>query len=333
MSLDASWQSVLRCPVCHGELSKAPDQYTCVETSCARSFPLVDGVPILINETSSIFRVKDYLSRGSASTWASSDSRSRRAIRRVVAKLPAISQNIKARGNFLRFGGFLASDIPRPKVLVLGGRGIGEGFDSILFDSRFTFLETDASLGSRVMLVCDAHDLPFADQTFDGVIAQAVLEHTLDPYRCVEEMHRVMTPRGLVYAETPFMQQVHGGCYDFTRFTHLGHRRMFRRFEEIDSGATCGPGMALAWAYTYLLLSAVRSERARWLVERFAQVTSFWLKLLDPWLIEKPGSLDAASAYFFMGRSSNDSLSDRDLIRQYRGGVRKGSSSWVGPRS
>ena len=136
MSLDASWQSVLRCPVCHGELSKAPDQYTCVETSCARSFPLVDGVPILINETSSIFRVKDYLSRGSASTWAPSNSRSRRAIQRVVAKLPAISQNIKARGNFLRFGGLLASNIPRPKVLVLGGRGIGEGLGSIRVSQR-----------------------------------------------------------------------------------------------------------------------------------------------------------------------------------------------------
>ena len=61
--------------------------------------------------------------------------------------------------------------------------------------------------------------------------------------------------RGVVYAETPFMQQVHMGPYDFTRFTHSGHRRLFRRFEEVESGAVCGPGMALAWAYQYFLLS------------------------------------------------------------------------------
>jgi SAM-dependent methyltransferase len=293
----------------------------------------VDGVPILINEANSIFRVEDYLSRGSTSIGGRSDSRSRRAIRSVVAKLPQIGQNIRARENFLRFGRLLASAASRPKVLVLGGRGIGEGFDAILFDSRFAFLETDASLGPRVMLVCDAHDLPFADQAFDGVIAQAVLEHTLDPYRCVEEMRRVLSTRGLVYAETPFMQQVHGGRYDFTRFTHLGHRRVFRRFEEIDSGATCGPGMALAWAYKYFLLSAVKSDKARWLVTRFAEMTSFWLKFLDPWLIERPGTLDAASAYFFIGRASGDTLADQDLVRQYRGGIRTSSSSWTGPRS
>ena len=50
---------------------------------------------------------------------------------------------------------------------------------------------------------------------------------------------------GLVYADTPFMQQVHMGRYDFTRFTYLGHRRLFRKFEEIDSGAVSGPAMAL----------------------------------------------------------------------------------------
>ena len=119
MSLNASWQSVLRCPVCHGELSKAPDQYMCVETSCARLFPLVNGVPILINEANSLFRVKDYLSRARASSVVSSDSRSRRAIRRLVAKLPPISQNIRARENFLRFGALLA-----------------ESLSAILFDSR-----------------------------------------------------------------------------------------------------------------------------------------------------------------------------------------------------
>ena len=47
---------------------------------------------------------------------------------------------------------------------------------------------------------------------------------------------------GLVYAETPFLQQVHGGPYDFTRFTHLGHRRLFRKFIELESGATAGAG-------------------------------------------------------------------------------------------
>ncbi len=44
------------------------------------------------------------------------------------------------------------------------------------------------------MLICDAHDIPFADRSFDGVIVQAVLEHVVDPFRCCEEIHRVLIP-------------------------------------------------------------------------------------------------------------------------------------------
>ena len=59
--------------------------------------------------------------------------------------------------------------------------------------------------------------------------------------------------------------------YDFTRFTHLGHRRLFRRFEEIESGAVCGPGMTLAWSYTYFLTSFTTSRILSRLFEVFAK--------------------------------------------------------------
>ena len=66
-------------------------------------------------------------------------------------------------------------------------------------------------------------------------------------------MYRVLKYDGLVYAETPFMQQVHMGKYDFHRFTHLGHRRLFRDFSQIESGVMCGLGMALACGYYYFI--------------------------------------------------------------------------------
>ena len=181
------------------------------------------------------------------------------------------------------------------------------------------FVESDVSFGPRTTLICDAHDIPFEDRFPDGVIVQAVLEHVADPYRCSEEIHRVLKDKGVVYAETPFMQQVHGGQYDFTRFTHIGHRRLFRRFEEIDSGAACGPGMALAWSYQYFLLSFSTSRRWRAVIHLFAGLTSFYLKYVDHYLIDKPGTLDAASSFYFMGRKSGRDLSDRKLIKLYRG--------------
>lgn len=41
-------------------------------------------------------------------------------------------------------------------------------------------------------LLADGLNLPFADDTFDAVYSQAVLEHVPDPQRAVDEMHRVL---------------------------------------------------------------------------------------------------------------------------------------------
>jgi len=181
------------------------------------------------------------------------------------------------------------------------------------------FIESDVSFGPRTKIIFDAHSIPFADHYFDCVIIQAVLEHVVDPYTCVKEVHRVLKDDGLVYAETPFMQQVHMGKYDFHRFTHLGHRRLFRDFSEIESGTMCGPGMALAWAYSYFIFSFFGSKKMRKLLIPFTNITAFFWKYFDYLLIDKPGSIDAASGYFFMGKKSATRLSDRELLRQYRG--------------
>ena len=188
-------------------------------------------------------------------------------------------------------------------------------------NSSIELVESDISFGPRTRLICDGHDLPFKDKSFDGVICQAVLEHVVDPFRSVEEIYRVLKESGLVYAETPFMQQVHGGRYDFARFTHLGHRRLFRMFEEIDSGAGVGPGTALSWSYQYFLLSFFTSRKLRALIKLFSSLTSFYLKYFDYYLINKPGALDAASGYYFLGRKSEKVLSDQELIKLYRGAV------------
>lgn len=199
---------------------------------------------------------------------------------------------------------------------------MGEGMQEILSNAAIRFVETDVLAGPRTNLICDAHDIPFEDDTFDGAIIQAVLEHVADPYRCVEEIFHVLSESGLVYAETPFMQQVHMGKYDFTRFSHLGHRRLFRKFEEIASGAVGGPGLVLALSFRYFLLSFVTSKTAKFLVHIFSSLAFFWLKYFDYYLIQKPCTFDAATGYYFTGRKSNRILSDRELIEGYKGCIR-----------
>jgi SAM-dependent methyltransferase len=181
------------------------------------------------------------------------------------------------------------------------------------------FVSTDIYLNSLVVVVCDAHDIPFEDETFDGVIAQGLLEHVVDPYRCVQEMYRVVKKKGLVYVEVPFMQPVHAGAFDFTRFSQLGLRRLFRQFEEIGCGALAGPGGALAWAWRSFWASFVVSRKVRYFVIGLTLLTAFWWKWLDRWLISKPTAFDSSLSYYFLGRKSNSIVSDREILESYRG--------------
>ena len=315
IKLSKGVQELLRCPICKTRLNMMPDHLVCLNSKCGVQFPLIDGVPVLLNEQASLFSIDDFVSRRST-TVNLRGSRIKKTLQRLI---PSSSANIKGESNYATFASLLTSQVSTPRILIIGGRILGQGMNSLVSNSSLELVETDVSFGPRTMLICDAHDIPFEDGSFNGVVAQAVLDDLVDPQRCVEEIHRVLKTHGLVYAETPFMQQVHGGRYDFTRFTHLGHRRLFRRFDEIDSGAVCGPGMALAWSYEHFLLSFTRTRALRDLIKAFARLTSFYLIFFDNYLIDKAGTLDAASGVYFMGRKENHILSDRELIRLYRG--------------
>jgi uncharacterized protein YbaR (Trm112 family) len=319
LKLSPGMQAQLCCPVCKSNLELATDEFRCLNRVCGRCFPIVDGVPVLINDAESLFSTEDVLR--SAKNGAPRQARSK--LSKLAAHLvPSISANVNADRNYATFGKALLAMANNPRVLVVGSGMLGAGIDKLLaLSSRVEMIESDIGIRPRVTLVCDAHDIPFNDQVFDGVVVQAVLEHVADPHRCVEEIHRVMTPGGIVYAETPFMQQVHGGPYDFSRFTHLGHRRLFRKFDEVESGVACGPGMALAWSYLYFLLSFARSSSSRRLLQTFGRLTSFYLTYFDRFLVSRAGAFDAASGYYFIGKKNGRTLSDRELVQLYRGGI------------
>lgn len=308
--------ALLRCPACGSTLDAGTDGYAC--TGCERTFPVVHGIPVLIDESRSLFSHADFVAER-PTTWQPTS----KLRQRVSRFLPSLSQNMKAEENYGALRELLLADggESRPRVLVVGGSRVGQGMGEFADDPRLDLIESDVSFGPRTSLVCDAHQLPLADGSVDAVVIQGVLQALLDPQAAVAEIHRVLRPGGYVYAETPFMQQVCVARFDFTRFTHLGHRRLFRWFEELRSGAVCGPGMALAWSYQYFLLSFFERPRARTAVKGFTRVTAFWLKYVDHHLIDRPGGIDAASGVYFLGRRSETPLPDDELIARYRGAV------------
>ncbi len=277
---------------------------------CEASYPSDRGRPALLDSERSPFARFDaaasHVGRGG---W----------VGRAAAWLPRLSDNRRTAEKIGRFVDLACRATPRPRLLSLGCGEGGQGMRPALADPRVEWLETDVRWTSRTALLLDAHQIPFEDSSFDGVVLQAVLEHVLDPAQAVSEVWRVLRPGGLVYAETPFLQHVHAGEHDFTRFTHLGHRRLFRWFREVESGAAAGPGVALAWAWQGFLLSCCRGRAARRAASAAARLSAFWLKYPDRALLDRPGAFDCASAYYFLGSRADAPLPDEELLRLYRG--------------
>ena len=293
MKITTALQERLICPHCRSGLDRLGESFVC--KSCGNGYPVIGGIPILIDESASGFRISSYQRRKPLT----GGERAKRALR---GALPAISMNVAAKRNYRGFREMLFTLSRAPRVLIIGGATAGAGTSELLEDDRIDFVELDVAIDERTTLVCDAHVLPFADQTFDGVIFQAVMMYLEDYPRCIREIFRVLKPGGIVYSDAPFVQQVVGGEYDFYRFTLRGHEYQFRQFERVSSGISCGPAMATAWSIQYLLLSFSESGAVRAAIRVLCKCTLFWMKYLDLLLVNKRGSVDAAAGTYFWGR-------------------------------
>ena len=76
--------------------------------------------------------------------------------------------------------------------------------------------------------------LPFLDNSVDGVISIAVLEHVRDPFACAREITRVLKPGGKLVCCVPFLQPEHGYPHHYFNMAPQGLRALFERILEID---------------------------------------------------------------------------------------------------
>src|SRR6185369_14558277 len=270
----------------------------CSNRACDYSrvgFPMVDAQPVLIDFAASIFERRMY------------DAESGSRLQRVT-----FGGNPVAVSNSAKFIDLLKRESRRPVVLVVGGGTIGSGADDLYRDDAIELVGTDVYASPHTVLVADAHKLPFEDGVFDGVWVQAVLEHVLEPATVVAELHRVLRLDGLVYAETPFMQQVHEQAYDFSRFTQSGHRWLFRRFSEISAGPVGGAGVALAWSIRYFSRALGAGNK----LSRLIALPFFWIRYLDAFGRGRAAA-DAASGFFFLGRRAEQAMDPHAMPEYY----------------
>ncbi|MEV0219651.1 class I SAM-dependent methyltransferase [Streptomyces sp. NPDC050704] len=307
---------LLVCPRCRSGLTDTTGGLNCTVSTCAYrspgAFPMAGRWPVLVDFERSV------VDCGEAVRTADRTDTARPGPAGGADALPALLRRVFKPPNRIAAQNvdLLLRSLPgpAPTLLVVGGATVGNGVNAAYHDPRVQVIGFDIVGSPVTQFIADAHQIPLPSASVDAVLVQAVLEHVLDPHLVVAEIHRVLKGGGLVYAETPFLQQVHAGAHDFTRFTASGHRYLFRRFEELAAGPVAGPGTQLLWSVDHLVRGLTRSA----LAGRAVRGLMFWLRALDR-LVPPEYATDDASALFFLGRRSDRELTAQEIVAYYRG--------------
>jgi 2-polyprenyl-3-methyl-5-hydroxy-6-metoxy-1,4-benzoquinol methylase/uncharacterized protein YbaR (Trm112 family) len=194
---DPRFIEILACPKCKGSLVSDADNLRC--TSCGEVFIVEGNIPVLITKPNSIegFDYQthytldaeqfDYFEERTGAT-----AHSERRLREYILSL-----------------------VPKNSESILDV-GCGSAWVAKAFQNSSTFVcSPDISSENprkaverypspnHVGVAADTYYLPFADNSFDTIIATEIIEHLHDPKAFAAELLRVVKPDGAAIISTP----------------------------------------------------------------------------------------------------------------------------------
>lgn len=84
------------------------------------------------------------------------------------------------------------------------------------------------------------HKLPYKTGSFDYVISDQVIEHLADPFKAVNESHRVLRKNGIAIHTSCFINPIHFGPSDYWRFSCDALKVLCRPFSKIVQTGSWG---------------------------------------------------------------------------------------------
>jgi SAM-dependent methyltransferase len=122
---------------------------------------------------------------------------------------------------------FLDAQATDARVLVLGAS------DRPVRASFPRSVRSDVLFYPSLDVQCDAHHLPFADNSQPVILALEMLEHCHTPQQVIDECYRVLQPGGQLILSTRFIFPLHDAPHDYYRYTKYGLRHLCRAFEQV----------------------------------------------------------------------------------------------------
>lgn len=216
--------TALRCPDCVRGIIYDGSSLLC--ETCNISYPIFDGIPILLSHRSP-FAGK------SLETW-----------RQEMSNINNWSK-YRARRLLPRTTPYDLGRCHYDKVV----NAVSDGHVALNLASGRTprpsgqWVNVDIKFSANVDIIADAHFLPFADNTFRAIVCVNSLEYFKWPWQAASEIVRVLAPGGMLYVNTPFVMPY---CGDRYRFHSSALRELFANLEIYGPYATAGPVRTIA---------------------------------------------------------------------------------------
>jgi SAM-dependent methyltransferase len=301
-------RAILVCAECRGLLQWQSADCACL--ACGTSFPIVDGVPVLVPTAS----------RESLRADASLAENTR--LKQELAKWPGLAWFVKRarpplpydlKGRWIgqrAFAMAVRKNSPAPLVLDLGAGNKPDALRGLDEELRLGLIRTDIFPSNALHFASDAHRIPVADNSLDGVVFQGVVEHVAKPWVIAAEIMRVLKPGGVVYCEAPFMQWYHEDPKDYYRFTEDGLKMLFDGCETVQSGVAIGPVCAVVGISRELIPILFDSRYWYWSLKWLLAWLSYPAIVLDRLYHRRPRSKTIALAFYLVTRKSIQATSD-----------------------
>lgn len=91
------------------------------------------------------------------------------------------------------------------------------------------------------------HDVDkIESESYELIICTGLLEHVPEPQKFIDEMYRILKPKGKIVLQASSAFSVHEGPDDFYHFTNFGMERLFDKWTSVETSGSCQPFETIA---------------------------------------------------------------------------------------